>query len=91
MTEETYDANGTRLSSREAPFARTFVVRRATGDRWLNVAVLPAATGADPTRRLDDAVPSGTMPLVRRRQPGDEGTQCERWPATPVDGKAACR
>jgi len=45
MTEETYDANGTRLSSREAPFARTFVVRRATGDRWLNVAVLPAADG----------------------------------------------
>ncbi len=46
MTEETYDANGTRLSSREAPFARTFVVRRATGDRWLNVAVLPAADGS---------------------------------------------
>jgi hypothetical protein len=23
------------------PFADTFVTRRATGDRWLNVAVLP--------------------------------------------------
>ena len=41
MTEETYDADGTLLSTREAPFAQTFVVRRATGDRWLNVAVLP--------------------------------------------------
>ena len=43
MTEDTYDANGTLLGSREAPFDKVFVVRRATGDRWLNVAVLPPA------------------------------------------------
>jgi len=42
MTEETYDGAGTVTSSREAPFAATFVMRRATGDRWLNVGVLPA-------------------------------------------------
>ena len=42
MTEETYDAGGGLVSTREAPFAKTFVVRRATGDRWLNVGVLPA-------------------------------------------------
>ena len=41
VTEETYDANGGLLSRREAPFAQTFAVRRATGDRWLNVGVLP--------------------------------------------------
>ncbi|MBV9577246.1 MAG: hypothetical protein JO057_01510, partial [Chloroflexi bacterium] len=46
VTSETYDAAG-RLQTREtAPFARTFVVRRATGARWLNVAVLPADGGA---------------------------------------------
>ena len=43
MTEDTYDANGKLLGSREAPFDKVFVVRRATGDRWLNVAVLPPA------------------------------------------------
>jgi Na+-translocating ferredoxin:NAD+ oxidoreductase RnfD subunit len=41
MVEETYDADGTLLSSTEAPFAKTFAVRRALGDRWLNVGVLP--------------------------------------------------
>jgi Na+-translocating ferredoxin:NAD+ oxidoreductase RnfD subunit len=41
VTEETYDASGTLLDSTESPFAQTFVMRRATGDRWLNVAVLP--------------------------------------------------
>jgi Na+-translocating ferredoxin:NAD+ oxidoreductase RnfD subunit len=45
MTEETYDAAGTLVDSREAPFSQTFVMRRATGDRWLNIGVLPA--GAD--------------------------------------------
>ncbi len=44
MTEETYDAAGKLLASRDAPFDRIFVVRRATGDRWLNVAVLPPKT-----------------------------------------------
>jgi hypothetical protein len=42
MTEEIYDGAGNVTSSREAPFALTFVMRRATGDRWLNVGVLPA-------------------------------------------------
>ncbi len=44
VTEETYDANGTLLSTRAAPFAQTFAVRRALGDRWLNVGVLPYGT-----------------------------------------------
>jgi Na+-translocating ferredoxin:NAD+ oxidoreductase RnfD subunit len=44
MTEETYDAGGTLRGSREQPFAVTFVMRRATGDRWLNVGVLPAGS-----------------------------------------------
>ena len=41
MIRETY-TNAGDLNSRESlPFAQTFAVRRATGDRWLNVAVLP--------------------------------------------------
>ena len=40
MRTETIDANGTTTSD-PTPFATTFVVRRATGDRWLNVAELP--------------------------------------------------
>jgi hypothetical protein len=40
-TRETYDANGTLVSSRTEPFDRVFAVRRATGARWLNVGVLP--------------------------------------------------
>ena len=39
----TYDANGTLVSQVSSPFADTFAVRRATGGRWLNVAVLPAS------------------------------------------------
>jgi hypothetical protein len=45
VTEETYDATGSLIDSRTMPFAQTFVLRRATGGRWLNVAVLPL--GAD--------------------------------------------
>ena len=41
VTEETYDAGGQLQERTSAPFATTFVMRRATGDRWLNVAVLP--------------------------------------------------
>ncbi len=41
VTEETYDAAGTLQSSTTSPFAKTFVTRRATGGRWLNVATLP--------------------------------------------------
>jgi Na+-translocating ferredoxin:NAD+ oxidoreductase RnfD subunit len=45
VTAETYDAAGVLLSRASSPFALTFVMRRATGTRWLNVAVLPS--GAD--------------------------------------------
>ena len=41
-TEETYDRSGALTGRRESPFALTFVLRWATGDRWLNVGVLPA-------------------------------------------------
>jgi Na+-translocating ferredoxin:NAD+ oxidoreductase RnfD subunit len=41
VTSDTYDAAG-RLKDRvSAPFATTFVMRRATGNRWLDVAELP--------------------------------------------------
>jgi hypothetical protein len=45
MVEETYDAGGVLQAQRTSPFALTFVMRRATGARWLNVAVLPAGAG----------------------------------------------
>jgi hypothetical protein len=45
LTEETYDSVGTLEGQRTSPFALRFVMRRATGDRWLNVAVLPAGPG----------------------------------------------
>ena len=41
VTEETYDKSGALLSRTTSPFAKMFVIRRATGGRWLNVAVLP--------------------------------------------------
>jgi hypothetical protein len=41
-TTETYDDAGHRQGRTTAPFATTFVVRRATGARWLNVAELAA-------------------------------------------------
>jgi Na+-transporting NADH:ubiquinone oxidoreductase subunit NqrB len=40
VTKETRDAAGHLQSSASSPFATTFVVRRATGARWLNVAEL---------------------------------------------------
>ena len=43
--EETYDAAGALQSQTTSPFEQTFVMRRATGDRWLNVAVLPEGAG----------------------------------------------
>lgn len=46
VTQETYNAAGALLSTQTSPFSLTFAVRRATGARWLNVAVLPEATGA---------------------------------------------
>jgi Na+-translocating ferredoxin:NAD+ oxidoreductase RnfD subunit len=45
VVEETYDAAGTLQARTESPFAQTFVMRRATGGRWLNVAVLPPGAG----------------------------------------------
>jgi Na+-translocating ferredoxin:NAD+ oxidoreductase RnfD subunit len=44
VTRETYDGTGHLRDRSSAPFAKTFVMRRATGARWLNVAVLPANT-----------------------------------------------
>jgi Na+-translocating ferredoxin:NAD+ oxidoreductase RnfD subunit len=42
MVEQTIDPAGAIQSQAESPFNLTFAVRRATGDRWLTVAVLPA-------------------------------------------------
>jgi hypothetical protein len=44
VTTETYDGAGHLRDRSSAPFAKTFVMRRATGARWLNVAVLPLST-----------------------------------------------
>ncbi len=44
-TKETYDSAGRLQSHVSAPFATTFVVRRATGARWLDVAELPLHAG----------------------------------------------
>ena len=46
VTEETYDRAGTLLDRRTSPYALTFAVRKATGARWLNVAVLPLGAGS---------------------------------------------
>ena len=45
VTHETYDASGALVGSETEPFEQTFVMRRATGGRWLNVAVLPPVAG----------------------------------------------
>ena len=45
VVRETYDASGTLLSQQAAPFEATFVMRQVNGERWLNVAVLPPASG----------------------------------------------
>ena len=44
-TTGTYDADGNLQTQSSSPFATTFALRRATGDRWLNVDELPLATG----------------------------------------------
>jgi len=41
MTTETYDAAGDVQARVSSPFATTFVLRQATGGRWLNVDELP--------------------------------------------------
>jgi hypothetical protein len=43
MTVETYDAVGALQARMSSAFDLTFAMRRATGARWLNVAVLPAS------------------------------------------------
>ena len=45
VTTETYDAGGDLQARASSPFATTFVLRQATGGRWLNVDELPL--GAD--------------------------------------------
>jgi len=50
VSSETYDAAGGVRARATEPFSLTFVVRRATGGRWLNVAVLPGE--ADPIPAL---------------------------------------
>ena len=45
MTRETYDAAGKLQARQSSPFTLTFALRRATGARWLDVAVLPANPG----------------------------------------------
>ena len=45
VTHESYDSAGKLVSRQSAPFANTFAIRRATGARWLNVAVLPSGSG----------------------------------------------
>jgi Na+-translocating ferredoxin:NAD+ oxidoreductase RnfD subunit len=42
VTEETF-VGGVSQGQQSAPFDLTFAVRRATGDRWLDVGVLPTA------------------------------------------------
>jgi len=46
VTEDTYDAAGTLQERVTSPFALTFALRRATGTRWLNVAVLPLGSAS---------------------------------------------
>jgi Na+-translocating ferredoxin:NAD+ oxidoreductase RnfD subunit len=41
MITETRDADGGLIDRESSPFDLTFAMRRATGDRWMNVAVLP--------------------------------------------------
>ena len=41
MTTETRGSDGGLIGRKSSPFDLTFAMRRATGDRWMNVAVLP--------------------------------------------------
>ena len=47
LIEERYDAAGALQSRESAPFELTFAMRRATGARWLIVAVLPQGDAPD--------------------------------------------
>jgi Na+-translocating ferredoxin:NAD+ oxidoreductase RnfD subunit len=44
VTTDVYDLSGNLVSASTEPFDTMFAVRRATGDRWLNVAQLPPPT-----------------------------------------------
>jgi Na+-translocating ferredoxin:NAD+ oxidoreductase RnfD subunit len=44
VTTETYRRDGDLVSRSSAPFAKSFVMGRPTGGRWLNVAVLPLSS-----------------------------------------------
>lgn len=46
LVRETYSAAARLLGRESAPFAATFALRRATGDRWLTIGVLPPGAGA---------------------------------------------
>ena len=46
VVHETYDADGNLQGQTSEPFDLVFAVRRATGDRWLNVGVLPPSAGS---------------------------------------------
>jgi hypothetical protein len=46
VVHETYNADGQLQSRSSEPFDNVFAVRRATGDRWLNVGVLPPSAGS---------------------------------------------
>ena len=46
VSHETHDSAGKVVSTQSSQFASTFAIRRATGARWLNVAVLPPGTGS---------------------------------------------
>jgi hypothetical protein len=45
QTEETYDESGALQDRETSEYSLTFALRRATGARWLNVAVLPTGEG----------------------------------------------
>jgi hypothetical protein len=45
VVTETYDASGALTARDTSPFELTFAMRRATGDRWLLVGVLPTGSG----------------------------------------------
>ena len=77
---ETYDAEGNLQASESSPFEQMFVMRRATGDRWLNVAVLPVSPDDWTTERRQAA--SVIARSGRSRNGG-------RWPARFENGSTS--
>jgi Na+-translocating ferredoxin:NAD+ oxidoreductase RnfD subunit len=64
MISETYDAAGTLQARQSSPFALTFAMRRATGARWLDVAVLPAKAGTQVEPESGRSGSGGREPAV---------------------------